>query len=82
VRSVADFEGKRIRAFGIALPAAIQAIGGVPVSMSTVETYEALERGEKHVGLHRIVFKKLLQQRLVRTPSFGHLGQCSKEPGF
>jgi len=45
VRSVADFEGKRIRAFGIALPAAIQAIGGVPVSMSTVETYEALERG-------------------------------------
>lgn len=45
VRSVEDFEGKRIRAYGIALPAAIQAIGGVPVSMSTVETYEALERG-------------------------------------
>lgn len=45
VRSVEDFAGKRIRAYGIALPAAIQAIGGVPVSMSTVETYEALERG-------------------------------------
>lgn len=45
VRTVEDFEGKRIRAYGIALPAAIQAIGGVPVSMSTVETYEALERG-------------------------------------
>lgn len=45
IRSVEDFEGKRIRAYGIALPAAIQAIGGVPVSMSTVETYEALERG-------------------------------------
>jgi TRAP-type transport system periplasmic protein len=45
VRSVADFEGKRIRAYGIALPAAVQAVGGVPVSMSTVETYEALERG-------------------------------------
>jgi TRAP-type C4-dicarboxylate transport system substrate-binding protein len=45
VRTVEDFAGKRIRAYGIALPAAIQAIGGVPVSMSTVETYEALERG-------------------------------------
>lgn len=45
VRSLADFEGKRIRSYGVALPAAIQAIGGVPVSMSTVETYEALERG-------------------------------------
>jgi TRAP-type C4-dicarboxylate transport system substrate-binding protein len=45
IRKVEDFEGKRIRAYGIALPAAIQAIGGVPVSMSTVETYEALERG-------------------------------------
>lgn len=45
IRSMADFQGKRIRAYGIALPAAIQAIGGVPVSMSTVETYEALERG-------------------------------------
>jgi TRAP-type transport system periplasmic protein len=45
VRSVEDFAGKRIRAYGIALPAAIQAIGGVPVSMSTVETYEALGRG-------------------------------------
>jgi TRAP-type C4-dicarboxylate transport system substrate-binding protein len=45
IRTVEDFAGKRIRAYGIALPAAIQAIGGVPVSMSTVETYEALERG-------------------------------------
>ncbi len=45
VRSIEDFEGKRIRSYGVALPAAIQAIGGVPVSMSTVETYEALERG-------------------------------------
>lgn len=45
VRKVEDFVGKRIRAYGIALPAAIQAIGGVPVSMSTVETYEALSRG-------------------------------------
>jgi len=45
IRSVDEFAGKRIRAYGVALPAAIQAVGGVPVSMSTVETYEALERG-------------------------------------
>lgn len=45
VRSMAEFRGKRIRAYGVSLPAAIQAIGGVPVSMTTVETYEALERG-------------------------------------
>jgi len=45
VRSMADFAGLRIRGFGVALPAAIQAIGAVPVSMSTVETYEALQRG-------------------------------------
>lgn len=45
IRSMADFQGRRIRGYGVALPAAIQAIGGIPVSMSTVETYEALQRG-------------------------------------
>lgn len=45
VRSMADFAGRRIRGYGVALPAAIEAIGGIPVSMSTVETYEALQRG-------------------------------------
>jgi TRAP-type transport system periplasmic protein len=45
VRNMSDFAGLRIRGFGVALPAAIQAIGAVPVSMSTVETYEALQRG-------------------------------------
>lgn len=45
VRSAAEFNGKRIRSYGVALPAAIEAIGGVPVSLSTPETYEALERG-------------------------------------
>lgn len=45
VESLEDFEGRRIRAYGLALPAAIEALGAVPVSMSTPETYEALERG-------------------------------------
>lgn len=45
IRSAADFEGLRIRSFGFALPALIEALGGTPVSMSTPEAYEALQRG-------------------------------------
>lgn len=45
VRSIADFEGKRVRSFGFALPALLEELGAVPVSMSTPEAYEALERG-------------------------------------
>lgn len=45
VRSMDDFKGLRIRSYGVALPAVIEAIGGVPASMSTVEIYEGLERG-------------------------------------
>lgn len=45
VRSLEEFAGKRIRSYGVALPAVIEALGAVPVSMSTVETYESLERG-------------------------------------
>jgi TRAP-type C4-dicarboxylate transport system substrate-binding protein len=45
IRSMEDFKGKRIRAYGFALPALIEAIGAVPVSMGTPEAYEALERG-------------------------------------
>lgn len=44
VRSVADIKGLRIRSYGFALPAIINALGAVPVSMGTPETYEALER--------------------------------------
>lgn len=45
VESLDQFKGKRIRAYGLALPAVIEALGAVPVSMSTPETYEALQRG-------------------------------------
>lgn len=44
VNTVGEFEGKRIRSYGVALPAVIEALGAVPVSLSTPETYEALER--------------------------------------
>lgn len=45
VKTVADFKGLRVRSFGFALPAVIKALGGVPVSMGTPETYEGLSRG-------------------------------------
>lgn len=44
VETVEGFKGKRIRSYGVALPAVIEALGAVPVSLSTPETYEALER--------------------------------------
>src|SRR3546814_17513278 len=45
IRGMEDFKGKRIRAYGFALPALIETLGAVPVSMGTPEPYEALERG-------------------------------------
>lgn len=45
IRTMADFKGKRIRAYGVALPALIEAVGAVPVSMADVDTYEALSNG-------------------------------------
>jgi TRAP-type C4-dicarboxylate transport system substrate-binding protein len=45
VRTMADFKGLRIRSYGIALPAMLEAIGAVPVSMADVDGYEALSNG-------------------------------------
>jgi TRAP-type C4-dicarboxylate transport system substrate-binding protein len=45
IKSLADFKGKRIRSYGFALPALLEELGAVPVSMGTPEAYEALERG-------------------------------------
>jgi TRAP-type C4-dicarboxylate transport system substrate-binding protein len=45
VRTLADFKGKRIRSYGIALPAMLEALGAVPVSMADVDAYEALSNG-------------------------------------
>ncbi|MCD1619338.1 C4-dicarboxylate TRAP transporter substrate-binding protein [Salipiger manganoxidans] len=44
VESVADLAGKRIRSYGFAYPALIEAMGATPVSITTSDTYEALER--------------------------------------
>lgn len=45
VRSVEEFKGLRVRSYGFALPAVIEALEAVPVSMTTADTYEALSRG-------------------------------------
>ena len=44
VRSLEDLKGKRIRSYGFAFPALIEAMGASPVSITTADTYEALER--------------------------------------
>jgi len=44
VASVADLAGKRIRSYGFAYPALIEAMKAIPVSLTTSDTYEALER--------------------------------------
>ena len=45
MRTLEDFKGKRIRSYGTAYPALIEAMGATPVSVTTTEAYEALERG-------------------------------------
>ena len=45
IKSIEDFKGKRIRTYGFAYPAFVQALGGTPVSMSSTDGYEALQRG-------------------------------------
>jgi TRAP-type transport system periplasmic protein len=42
IRTLGDFKGKRVRSYGVALPAMLEALGAVSVGMSDVEAYEAL----------------------------------------
>lgn len=44
IASMADLAGKRIRSYGFAYPALIEAMKATPVSITTSDTYEALER--------------------------------------
>ncbi len=45
IRNLEEMKGKRIRSFGYALAALLEAMGATPVSMSTPEAYEGLQRG-------------------------------------
>lgn len=42
IRTLEDFKGKRIRSYGVALPAMLEAVGAVPVGLSDVDAYEAM----------------------------------------
>jgi TRAP-type C4-dicarboxylate transport system substrate-binding protein len=44
VRTIDDFKGLKVRSAGAVLPKSVKALGGVPVSISIGEAYEALER--------------------------------------
>lgn len=44
INSAEDLKGLRIRSYGHALPRLIEQLGGTPVSMTTSDAYEALER--------------------------------------
>lgn len=44
VKSLADMKGLRIRTYGFAYPALVQALGATPVSINTAEGYDALSR--------------------------------------
>lgn len=44
VTSVAEMKGLRIRSYGFAYPALIEAMGATPVSITTSDAYEALQR--------------------------------------
>lgn len=43
IRTLADFKGKRIRSYGVALPAMLEALGAVPVGMADVDAYQAMQ---------------------------------------
>jgi TRAP-type C4-dicarboxylate transport system substrate-binding protein len=42
IRTLEDFKGKRVRTYGVALPAMMEALGAVSVGMPDVEAYEAM----------------------------------------
>ncbi|MCR4265173.1 C4-dicarboxylate TRAP transporter substrate-binding protein [Nitratireductor sp. ZSWI3] len=44
VRSMEDMKGLRVRSYGFAYPALIEAMGATPVSITTTDAYEALQR--------------------------------------
>lgn len=45
VRTMADFEGLKVRTYGAYIPKMFEAVGAVPVSLGVTEMYEGLQRG-------------------------------------
>jgi TRAP-type C4-dicarboxylate transport system substrate-binding protein len=75
IRKPADMEGLRIRTAGEVEGQTVKALGGSPVSMSSSEVYQALERGtiDGMISYTGTVISRDLQE-IIRYGTAGHFG--------
>lgn len=75
VRTPDDLKGLRIRTAGAVEGETVKALGGAPVSMSSAEIYEALERGtiDGMISYPGTVISRDLQE-VLRYGTAGHFG--------
>ena len=75
IRKPADMEGLRIRTAGEVEGQTVKALGGSPVSMSSSEVYQALQRGtiDGMISYLGTVISRDLQQ-VLRYGTMGHFG--------
>lgn len=86
IRTLEDFRGKRIRTYGVALPAMVEALGGVSVGMADVETYEAMSNNVLDCSAADIALVEAFQlhevaQYFIDVPmgaSWGHIIAMNK----
>lgn len=74
IASIDDLRGKRMRSVGLGSVAAIEAIGGSPVSMPANDIYEAMQRGVIDIWTNNIV--GLLSIRFYEVSDYVY------DPGF
>ncbi|MGH3355411.1 MAG: TRAP transporter substrate-binding protein [Nocardioidaceae bacterium] len=75
IRKPSDMEGLRIRTAGEVEGETVKALGGSPVSMSSSEVYQALERGtiDGMISYTGTVISRDLQE-IIRYGTVGHFG--------
>jgi TRAP-type C4-dicarboxylate transport system substrate-binding protein len=78
IRKPSDMEGLRIRTAGEVEGQTVSALGGSPVSMSSSEVYQALERGtiDGMISYIGTVISRDLQE-IIRYGTMGHFGEYS-----
>jgi TRAP-type C4-dicarboxylate transport system substrate-binding protein len=69
IRTMADFQGKKIRSQGEFVPIALRALGAVPVTVLPGEFYEAMQRGT--VDCMLLPWDLLAVNRLHEVAKFG-----------
>jgi TRAP-type C4-dicarboxylate transport system substrate-binding protein len=76
IRKPADMEGLRIRTAGEVEGQTVTALGGSPVSMSSSEVFQALERGtiDGMISYIGTVISRDLQE-IIRYGTMGHFGE-------